>query len=371
MTGINRRQLLGWLTATPLLLNAALLQAGQAPLLRFASAARNLRGQYTLGIFDAGGQQLAQHELPSRAHQVLVDHQRGWLFTIARRPGAYIDIYDYQRLKPVTRLTTQPGYHLQGHAQLSADGRYLYTSEQHPADDHGRLVIRDLLQDFLPVDELSTAGIEPHEFQWLPDGKTLVIANGGIKTKGRIKLNLPEMQPSLVYLDSQTGQVLAQHQLAAEFHQCSVRHLDVAADGQVVVALQYEGHPADQVPLVLAHRLDEDQLYSLPIPERVRSQLRQYCGSACFDVTGDFAAISSPRGGQVMLWDMQQRKMISSLYVADGCGLAPTKNKGEFMVSSGQGYVYRMNALSGTRQQLQAPHAETLLWDNHLTSIHG
>lgn len=366
---IKRRQLLGWLVTTPLLLNSGFLTAASGSTLRFASAAKDPQGLYYLAVFNSEGQQLARHLLPARAHQVLVDRQRGWLFTIARRPGEYIDIYDYQRLRPVTRLKTQPGYQLQGHALLSPDGRYLYTSEQHPSDEIGRLVIRDLQQDFVLVNELSTAGIEPHEFQWLPDGKTLVVANGGIKTEGRHKLNLPDMQPSLVYLSSQTGQLLEQQQLPPEDHQCSIRHLDVAADGQVVVALQYEGHPADQVPLALAHRLGEGSLYPLPIPERVRSQLQQYCGSACFDSTGAFAAISSPRGNQVMLWDMQQRQLIHSLYVADGCGLAPTQNRGEFIASSGQGPIYRLNAIRGEKQRLSESDSEILFWDNHMALL--
>lgn len=367
---ISRRQLLGWLAAAPLLTQMPVVHANQRakqPLL-YASAAKKAGGGFYLSFFNGLGQEQTSHPLPSRAHHVLADSKRGWLFTIARRPGEFIAIYDYQNQRPVTRLAVQAGYYLQGHALLSPDGRYLYTSETHLANDQGYLVVRDLNENFKVVKKLSTYGIEPHEFLWMPDGKTLVVANGGIKTAGREKLNLETMQSSLVYLNSQTGEIIDKQLLADEFHQCSLRHLDVAANGQVVVALQYQGHPADQVPLVLAHKQGET-LETLTMPELIRSQLQQYCGSACFDSSGQFVAVSSPRGNQIMLWDMQQRSFLSSIYAADGCGLAATQKEGEFLVSTGRGKVYLLNAISGERQLINLEKGQQLRWDNHLTAV--
>lgn len=372
LQGINRRQLLGWLAAAPLLAQMPVVNAKEKQRL-YASAAKNSQGGYALSFFNAQGQAQITHLLPSRAHHVLADSTRGWLFTIARRPGKFIDIYDYRNQQPVAALTPQTGYFLQGHALLSPDGRYLYTSEQftnkkEPTNEQGRLVVRDLAQNFAVVGELLTGGVEPHEFLWMPDGKTLVVANGGIKTAGREKLNLDTMQSSLTYLDSSSGKLLATHQLADEFHQCSIRHLDVAANGQVIVALQYQGNPANPVPLVLAHQ-QGTKLQVLDIPELIRSQLQQYCGSACFDSSGQFAAVSAPRGNQVMFWDMQQRQFLSSVYVADGCGVAAAAIAGEFLVSNGQGKVYQLNAHSGERQLIHLEKGQRLHWDNHLTAI--
>lgn len=374
MKDVNRRQLLGWFAAAPLLAKAQLSQANEKQAIAkqtqqlYASAAKNVQGGYYLSFFNGLGQEQTSHPLPSRAHQVLADPVRGWFFTLARRPGEFIDIYDYQNQRPVTRLAVQAGYYLQGHALLSPDGRYLYTSETHLENDQGYLVVRDLNENFKVVNKLPTYGIEPHEFLWMPDGKTLVVANGGIKTAGREKLNLDTMQSSLTYLDSSSGKLLETHQLADEFHQCSIRHLDVADNGQVVVALQYQGHPADTVPLVLAHQQGE-KLQALDLPELIRSQLQQYCGSACFDSSGQFAAVSAPRGNQIMLWDMQNRKFLTSVYVADGCGIAAAAVAGKFLVSNGQGKVYQLNAHSGERQLISLEKDQLLRWDNHLTAV--
>lgn len=370
LTGISRRQLVGWLAVAPLLTQAkfAFTAAPANPLKLYASAAKEIQSDdFYLSFFNQLKQEQTTHLLPSRAHQVLADSNRGWLFTIARRPGKYIDIYDYRNKQPVASLTPEAGYFLQGHALLSPNGRYLYTSEQ-STNEQGLLVVRDLEQNFKVVGKMQTGGIEPHEFLWMPDGKTLVVANGGIKTEGREKLNLDTMQSSLAYLNSNTGELIEKRQLADEFHQCSIRHLDVAANGQLVVALQYQGHPADQVPLALAHH-QGGELHILSMPELVRSQLQQYCGSASFDSSGKFAAISSPRGNQVMLWDMQTRAFITSIYAADGCGLAETNKVGEFLVSTGRGKVYQLNAASGKQQLINLEKGNSLLWDNHLTAI--
>ncbi|WP_114418255.1 DUF1513 domain-containing protein [Marinospirillum perlucidum] len=367
---INRRQLLSWLAATPALATAAPLLATPtaAEGLRFASSARGSDGHYYLKISNTLGEQLASHRLPERAHQVVTHPHQPWVYSLARRPGDFIDVFNSDTLQTQALITTQPGYRLYGHAQVSPDGRYLYTSERHPSDLEGRLVVRDILADYQVVREMSTRGIGPHEFHWMPDGQTLVVANGGIQTDGREKLNLDSMQPSLVYLDSESGELLEKRSLHQDFHQCSIRHLDVAPDGQVVIALQYQGHPIDQVPLIAAHRRGEE-LAELQLPERIRSQLKQYCGSACFDASGRFAAVSAPRGNLTTLWDMQERRFLNAAYVADGCGLAPTTRAGEFLVSSGLGQIFTIQALSEERQPVYAANPPQVNWDNHMTLI--
>lgn len=369
MADLQRRQLLSWLLASPLLLQTASSNA-LAPPLAFASAATRQDGQHTLSIFNLDGALRQQHRLPDRAHQVLAHPQRPWVFTLARRPGYYIDVYDYRQQQPLALLHPEPGHHFNGHAQLSADQRYLLTSEQPEGKDQGLLVLRDLEQNFQVVDAFATHGIEPHEFQLLPDRQTLVVANGGIRTRGREKLDVEAMQPSLVYLDASTGRLLEQQQLADEYQQCSIRHLDSATDGQLILALQYEGHPADDVPLVLAHRRGES-LQPLQLPEAIRSQLQQYCGSACFDASGRYAAVSSPKGNLVTCWDMDQRSFLQAVPVVDGCGLAATATSGEFVVSSGRGHLYRIQATAPQKQSLADPGTAVrqLMWDNHMTLL--
>lgn len=372
MTAINRRRFLGWLGAAPLLLHSKLGLAissavSDAALQRFTSASEGRDGQFYLQLFDGLGQELIHHTLPSRAHQITPHPSQPWLFAVSRRPGTSIDLLDYQSGTLLQRINCADGYLLYGHAQISADGRYLLTTEKSPRHDDGRIVVRDIYAQCKIVDEYSTAGIGPHELRISDDQKTLVIANGGIKTQGREKLNLETMQPSLVYLDMQTGQPLEQVRLPQEYHQSSIRHLDIAADGQVLIAMQYQGNPGDQVPLIASHTRGAS-ISPLSIPLKIHSRLNQYCGSACFDSSGMYAAVSSPRGNIITLWDMKTRQFSRAIKVKDGCGLAKTGRTGEFIVSSGAGQLYAFNAQTSAQPTLLAA-SENIQWDNHLSFV--
>ena len=60
--------------------------------------------------------------------------------------------------------------------------------------------MRDATDDYRQVGELPAHGVGPHEVVLMPDGKTLAVANGGIRThpdRDRVPLNLDSMQPSL------------------------------------------------------------------------------------------------------------------------------------------------------------------------------
>ena len=57
--GINRRQLLGWLAAAPLLAKTQLSQASDKLIIEkqlYASAAKNVQGGYYLSFFNGLGQ---------------------------------------------------------------------------------------------------------------------------------------------------------------------------------------------------------------------------------------------------------------------------------------------------------------------------
>lgn len=376
MTEINRRQFLGWLAASPVLLKTSPVQASSSQSnapeiptasLRFASASQGVDGQNYLHLLNGLGKQLLRHPLPCRAHQIISHPTQPWLFAVSRRPGTSIEMIDYQTGTLIQRVNCASGYHLYGHAEISLDGRYLLTTEKSRRHHNGRIVIRDINRNLEVVEEYSSAGIGPHELRLSSDQKTLVIANGGIKTQGREKLNLETMQPSLVYLDMQTGQPLEQVRLPREYHQSSIRHFDIAANGQILIAMQYQGNPGDTAPLIAYHTRGAP-ITPLTIPLEIHSRLNQYCGSACFDCSGEYAAVSSPKGNIITLWDMKTRQFSRAIKVKDGCGIAKTERIGEFIVSSGAGRLYSFNAQASARPTLLAA-SENIRWDNHLSFV--
>ena len=111
------------------------------------------------------------------------------------------------------------------------------------------LGVRDATDGYRQIGELASFGVGPHELVLMPDGATLAVANGGIRThpdRDRAKLNLDSMAPSLAYLDLADGKLRADYRLAEEHHQLSIRHLAVLGTGGVAIAMQYEGDMRDR-----------------------------------------------------------------------------------------------------------------------------
>ncbi|WP_286240675.1 DUF1513 domain-containing protein [Neptuniibacter halophilus] len=364
--GINRRQF-SLLLASSLFSPGLMAETrGTAPL--FASAAKTRAGEYQLRLIDQQGKVQFSHTLPARAHHVERHPNRPLLAVVGRRPETFIDLLDYQNKTLLQRIHSSPGQHFYGHAIFSPDGRYLISSENQINTGEGLIVVRDLQQKAVVIRQFSSAGTGPHELKMMPDGRTLVVANGGILThpnRGREKLNLETMQPSLAYLDLASGQLLEQVFMPQTLHQLSIRHFDINPRGRVAIALQYQGAKSDDVPLVAFHTRSRP-LQLVRAPAEVNLAMKQYCGSARYDRSGQVAAISSPRGNLVTFWN-EQGEYLSQVASRDGCGLAATPNDAEFLITTGRGRCYRYNASNGQREKV--PLSEIVAWDNHLSSF--
>ena len=357
---MNRRELLQCL-----LVGSLLPVTGWASDERwYAGATADRSGSHFLSVYDGQGQQRLKFPLPSRAHQVISHPQQPWLFVVARRPGRFIQVVDYRSGELVASLDSLPGFDFCGHAQISADGQRLYATENHSVTGEGVVSCRNIGADFTLLGKFSTGGIGPHELLLNDQRQQLVVANGGIQTAGREKVNLASMQPSLSYLDAQSGELLEQRELAKEYHQASIRHLSMSPDGLVAAAMQYQGELTDIVPLVALHRPGEP-LKPLELPQQHYFRVKQYFGSACFDRSGSVLAVSAPRGNAVCFW-RSSGEFIGLVDSRDGCGLAATGRDGEFMISSGRGVLLKVSPLEGRQQKLTRAQ---LSWDNHLVSL--
>lgn len=373
VTGINRRQfsllLGGLLTAPNLLAQPVQLGTAAAQGWLLASAASDNRRQHWLIVSDTEGAVHLRHRLPARAHHVAAHPNRPWIAVVARRPGQYIDVVDYRSRALIRRIAPATDRVFYGHALFSPDGRWLIATEAALPGGEGRISIRDALNGFELVNEFSSGGIGPHELLLSHSGDEVIVANGGIRTAGRQKMNLDSMLPSLAYLQLDSGSLAEQRYLAPEQHQLGIRHLDMSPDGTVVIAMQYEGNPADTQPLVALHRRHQ-ALQPLYAPAAINQQMTQYCGSVRIDSGGTIAAVSAPRGNLITFWDIDQGVYLSSLEVRDGCGLAAMATAGEFVASSGTGKVYQLYPREGRRERLmQDMRLDRLAWDNHLCAF--
>jgi hypothetical protein len=200
----------------------------------------------------------------------------------------------------------------------------------------------------------------------------------------------------LTYLDTQSGRVIDDYRLAAKYHQLSIRHLDVNQNDTVCFAMQYQGSRQHRLPLVGFHH-GETQLQLAKTPRPVLAQMKNYCGSVCTDVSGNLFAVSSPRGNLITTWNTQG-EFVDTLTLADGCGIAKSRQNSGFYLSSGKGEIHHysviknavnisaklagtntlsnpLNTFSKTANTLKNSTESDLLtnftdyhWDNHLLS---
>ena len=264
----------------------------------------------------------------------------------------------------IANVSSSTERHFVGHGCFSKDGNYMFTPENDFAKGRGCITIRDA--DTLKVlDEMPSYGVGPHEVRFLSDGKTLVVANGGILTHPktpRKKLNIPTMQPSLAYVDITSGKLLSDYRLPD--HQQSIRHIDIGENDVVAMAIQYEGDMDKLVPLVATHQGEDD----IQVMDGYSwEQLKQYTGSVTFAGNGSIFAVSSPRGHRLTLWDANSKQFIREFPMRDVCGIAWDAVYSRFVVTTGIGYVYQVGVPGFSINVLR--HDVAIKWDNHLMAV--
>ena len=323
---------------------------------RFVAAGLDMNGGIRFGL-----------PLPARGHGLALRAQDSELVVFARRPGNFAAVVETSSGRPRHRIAAMPGRHFYGHGVFSADGATLFATENDYDSGRGAIGLYDARDGYRRIGEFSSHGIGPHDLRLMPDGATLAVANGGIRThpdSGRAKLNLDSMAPNLAFVDSRDGSLMKRVRLSGQHCKLSIRHLDVDRRGCVAFAMQYEGDRRDRVPLVGLYN-GQGQVRLLPVPESNRQRMRQYTGSIAFDAAGGVLAASSPRGHVVTFWDSRTAALIRQVEAADASGIARTGAPGQFLIAGGDGALWLVQARSGKGSTLLAPNPH-IRWDNHL-----
>ncbi|ETX09805.1 hypothetical protein MUS1_05655 [Marinomonas ushuaiensis DSM 15871] len=334
----------------------------------YASAYSLSKQEHFFGVFDDEGEILWSAPLSQRAHAPIIHPSQSIIGIVARRPGFFIDFFDVSSHQKIQRIEPTQDHHFYGHALFTSDGKRLITQENHYPTGQGKIFIREWPSGNI-LNIFNSNGIGPHESVFLSD-KVLVIANGGLMTRpdeDREILNLDTMQPNVTYLSLENGKVLNHASHEDELHQLSIRHLDVNQQGVVALGFQYQGEIWDQVPLVALSRIDNPVMEYLPIPENVRMRFKQYCGSVCFDKSGEVLAISTPRGGLVAYWHIASKTFLGIENCRDVCGLAATNNSHEFLLTSGTGVQMKNNPIQDVTKMIKKHPG--IHWDNHFQQI--
>ena len=306
-------------------------------------------------ILDGDGNELTSVSLPDRGHDVATDRVGRWAVAFARRPGTFAVAVDRQNGSEPIPFSTPEDRHFFGHGVFSPDGRLLYATENDYDNAAGMIGIYDVTAGFNRIGEFPSYGIDPHELILMPDGKTLCIANGGIETHpdfGRAKLNLASMEPSVVFVDIESGELLEKHTPPADLFRLSTRHMDMDAGGNVWVGCQYEGPETDEPPLLL--RVTKGEGYKpIMLPDEARHGLANYVGSVAANRTENRLVITSPHGNCALVLDTKSGNLVEKIEEKNVCG-AVAQGAG-FLLSSAEGDF-------GTAKLGRS-------WDNHIARL--
>ncbi|BFM08466.1 DUF1513 domain-containing protein [Halioxenophilus aromaticivorans] len=375
---LSRRQLLTAMGCAGITVTLPLAGCGNSKTQRevIASAAGGKANHFSVSWVHSRQQQFTGdvHAAAAqfRGHDV-VQHalREDRLLVVARRPGTQVLEVDINRGEVVASFTCQPGLHLNGHACFSADGKTLFTTESNIAKGEGVIVVRDS-DTYQVLAHMPSFGIEPHEAKMMPDGKTLVVANGGILThpeSGRKKLNLASMHSSLTYVDVFTGKLVDDFTLPEA--KSSIRHLDVTTDGSVVFATQLQRSAMSHneiVPLGGYHKPGQP-LQLFQHPAAVISRLDDYMGSVRVNAQTRLVGFTSPRGDLAVFWHLDSAEFVGYHSFHDVCGIACSVDKQQFVLSNSLGQLRRLNAKTLEEDRSQRASYAGTAWDNHMLII--
>ena len=241
---------------------------------------------------------------------------------MGRRPSESFWVLDTATGQVQFAITAADNRHFYGHACYSLDGSKLYVTENDTINLTGKIGIYDALHNYQKITEFDSQGIGPHELIMHPDGETLVIANGGIKTEqaSREELNLDTMRPSLAYLNRHDGTLL--EQIIPEHNQMSVRHLAIHDDGTVMIGIQFQGEKHINVPLVLTHNRGDSNFKPLIMPGNQWQRFHQYIASVAVDSEHNLLCVATPIGDCAAIYDLNTRMLIDEVRLPDCAGVS-------------------------------------------------
>jgi len=296
--------------------------------------------------------------LPGRGHGIVpLRHElKGQAIIVSRRLGSWLAKVDWQQGKVLQLIDAEFDRQFFGHAIVTPDGKTLITTENDGETGQGVLGVY-AVDTLKRLGEIPSHGIGPHELIWLEQGKILAVAHGGILTlpeTGRRKLNVDAMNPTLSLLAWPSGALLNQYVLPDLA--LSIRHLALAADGSLGIALQAEYRDIAahvNAPLLAVLRQGQLQLAAQP------DNLQGY--GASIAAVGNTFLVSALKGNALARW-RSDGKPLAPIAMPRPAGIASDGVQAWISSESGMLAHYEPSSATLTPLKLGAGHR----WDNHL-----
>jgi hypothetical protein len=328
-------------------------------------------GKEGLGIIDLAAGRVETIPTGVMGHSVI---QRpgapDTVMMFAQRPGRRSCEIDLMLGEKTRIIKARKGHHFYGHGAYSADGAYLYTTENNFKTEQGVIVIRDA-SSMQVLEEFQTHGDGPHELYFLEGGKTVVVANGGLKTSpkrmdGYKPYNRDNMKSSLVVLETASGKLL--DRFALENKYLSIRHLSLSPRGTVAMAIQdredtdtHSGGPLlcvrDSDGNVV--QLQDDELYD---------RMTYHTLSISLFEEHSLVGATSPNGNLVTFWNIETGQPVKTFTTKEPTGLVLTADKRRFVVTTSEGEIHVLDAQTLEIEEMPLDLGRSGPWGSHLCS---
>lgn len=366
LTKISRRSFLATITLLPWLSIKVDLARASNPFIKvkdyFLNGHHNQAGKFYVSGFNAIGSEQFRMPLPEMPHGFAIDPSKNSRLVIfPGLLGTKAIIMDIIGTKQLAEIKIRSGRCFNGHGVFSPDGKLLFATENILETSEGVIGVYDAIT-FAFLRELPGHGLGPHGIRMLPDGKTLVVASGGLRTypeTGKYYLDLNNMHSALLFIDAQKGSLLARREIAV--HRLSIRNMYFAADNTILVTCQYKGKR--EIPKLVGIMQGMGEIEMLEIDDDNLWSMQNYTGGSA--VVGDVFAVSCPRGNLLTLWDLKSKKFIKSVKIKDVSGVQPCDQGRNFIASANTGELYKIDAKSLKATRLDEVW-ENAKWTNHM-----
>lgn len=331
----------------------------------FINGHHDQAGQFYVSGMTQQGAETFRTPLPEMPHGFAKHpHKPEQLVSFPGLTGEKTIVLDVKTGQQIAQIKARKNRHFNGHGAFSPDGKWLYATENVIDTSAGVIGIYDA-HTFEFSREISAHGLGPHGMRALPDGKTLVVASGGLKTDpktGKFYSNLNNMHSAVIFIDIASGKLIARREIPVA--RLSIRNIYFADNNQLLVTCQYWGKR--DMPKVVGLIQDMGEIEMLDIDEDNLWLMRNYTGGTV--ISGNTAAVSCPRGNRLTFWDLQAKKFTGSVEITDVSGVQPMGDGQHFLASAETGKLYQIDAKNLSVTPL-SPIWKQAKWTNHMVQV--
>jgi len=277
---------------------------------------------------DADAPQADELEVAFLAHGITPHPHRRREVVLFEKHGPGCCVVDLDAREVLRTIACDPQRQFYGHGAFSPDGSLLYCTETDLADGRrGYITVRDGTT-FETVGDFPSHGLAPHDCQFLSDGTTLVVANGG-SGAGR-----EQDPPGVSFVDVRDGKALEVMPMPNQH--INAGHLDLTAAGDLaLVSAPRDGYDPTRACGGVSLRPAGGALRTMETPEDIVKALLGETLSVAIHPQTRVVGATTPLGNLVTFWNLDTGALVSKLRVPNPRGIALDLSGTEFLINFG------------------------------------